>query len=63
LGERALGLSRDFNRDEVGFRVEVVLLGLVDDADVSVAGRHIVGQTLVDLVQFQVVASGVADAQ
>src|SRR5262249_43333612 len=62
-GERSLAFSRDFDGDEVRLRIQVVLLRLIDDANVSLSGRLRVGQTLVHLVQLQVLASGVANAK
>jgi hypothetical protein len=61
--ECSLGSAGKLDCNEMGLGVEIIFSRLVDDADVPFSPRVLVWQALVDLSQFQVVTSPVANAQ
>ncbi len=51
-----LCFSREPDKDEVGFRIEVIFSGLVNHSDVPIPFCPLIGQDLVHFAQFQVFA-------
>ena len=62
-GRRFCYRTRQLDCDKILGWVQIILAGFIDDSEVTVLGRSVVVNDLINLAQFQVFAAVVANAE
>ncbi len=62
-GRRFYYRTRQFDCDKILGWVQIILAGFIDDSEVTVLGRSVVGNDLINLAQLQVFAAVIANAE